>query len=112
MLFEAWWILRGRLGLRRLELSEEVALRGLTLKERYLNRCATDETARMLLDLAILGMLFVQLRMQLCTLLGDSDPRIGTRLGSSDIASLAQWHPSRCLFWLLGSHSTLLSLSM
>lgn len=59
MLFEAWWILRGRLGLSPLELSEEIALRGLTLKERYLNGVATDEAARMLLDLTILGMLFM-----------------------------------------------------
>jgi hypothetical protein len=59
VLFEAWWILRGRLGLSPLELSEEIALRGLTLKERYLNGGATDEAARMLLDLTILGMLFM-----------------------------------------------------
>ena len=59
MLFEAWWILRGRLGLSPLELSEEIALRGLTLKERYLNGVAADEAARMLLDLTILGMLFM-----------------------------------------------------
>ena len=59
MLFETWWILRGRLGLGPLELSEEITLRGLTLKEGYLNRGATDEAARMLLDLTILGMLFV-----------------------------------------------------
>ena len=45
VLFEGLRILRGRLSLHPLEISEDIALRGLALLERYLNWGANDEAA-------------------------------------------------------------------